>query len=391
MLVGIHINTNEITVAALKSGETPELIKASGVNGESSTATALKVNVDKGFAYVGKAVEPLIKATPDLKIIENFLSNENKISEVHQEAEDKWWNAAELLALILKKKHQDICVFDDEKIEAVLVSTANYNNPQKKATIADACNLVNLPFEDCIHPSVAACYAYGLTANQQGKILVLDWEKEALNLSLLKAENNIFKVQSETTTSLICEIKYREALIELLVKYVENTTADSVDVSEEDSGALNKLARQFELSFADEKNNISTGQAFVNGTALSITLTKKEFNRALTELNRLLLITIQQFLSSEDLKLEVIEDIIITGKSTFFSTIKAAIQQNIIETQSTIYCTEPEIALAKGTVLYLSQHINQLKETSPKEPDSEKLIEAKEKIKTTLINAGYNL
>lgn len=391
MLVGMYISTNDITVAALKAGEAPELIKVSAVNGESTTSTTLKINIDKGFAYIGDAVQPLIKATPDLVVIENFLATENKISEVHQEADEKWWNAAELLALILKKNHQDICVFDDKKIKAVLVSTANCNNQQKKATIADACNLVNLPFVDCIHPSVAACYAYGLSANQQGEILILDWGKEELNLSLLKAGNNSFKIKSEITTSLVSEKKYQDALIVLLSNYVENSTGKAVDSSEENKEVLAQLAEQFEHFFNDKKNNISTAQAFLNERALSITLTKNEFNKALTELNQLLLITIQQFLCSEGLKLEAINDVLITGQSTFFSTIKTIIQQNIDEAQTKIHCTEPETVLAKGTVLYLGQNINQLKAITKEDTSSDKLIAAKEKIKTTLINAGYSL
>jgi len=182
MLIGMHINDEGISVAGLTTeNDSPVLIKDSSKKNQHTNSTSLKIYVNEGMAYVGEMVEPLLQAVPKLKVVHRFLSERDEDTDVVQ--------AAKLLAICLKKIHHDIKVFDDSKIENILVSLPDHYTDEQKQQIQLAFELAGLPYTGCIPAAKAIACAYDIkgTANN----LIISWYGNNIQLNLINEDQSI--------------------------------------------------------------------------------------------------------------------------------------------------------------------------------------------------------
>jgi len=375
MLIGIDINKHQFWVAGIKSLEEAVIIKDSSID-HPENFTPFKIFTEDDFAYVGKVVEPLQTALPNLSVASNFLLKDTL-------TEDDETTAAELLALCLRKLHADIKVFDDVDIEGVVVSLPQHVTNQQKAIIQTAFYMANLPFCGCVDNSLAACNAYQIP--QYGNCLVVNWQKDNIQLCLLNEQH---QKQSYKTYSLISEKHLEKALLKLIVTQFEKATQKGLSITEVNLLQIEAVAKQLLQTFSDEKNKISTAICYLNKMVVELVITKATFLKAVKEYQQLLITILIEFLNEEGYELNDVTHVALVGQSNFFNPVKEVLKQSF--SKQKLYCKNPEEALAKGAAIYLKSQstLNHIDQPLLSNIEEAQLNELKEKVNATLINAG---
>ncbi len=377
MLIGININEHQLWVAGIKSAEEAVIIKDTSSSVTQEEYTPLKIYTEDGFAYVGKVVEPILTAMPNLPVAINFLSDEAFVDEESM--------TTELLALCLKKIHADIKVFDDADIEGIAISLPQHYTKQQKAMVQLAFEVANLPFSACVDHAIAACHAYQIP--QAGNCLIVNWQKENIQLYLLDEQRNTLSCK---TFNLLSEKHLDKALLKLIVAQFEKATQEGLSITESNLLQIEAVAAQLLQTFSDQKNKTAKAICYLNNTAVELVITKEIFLNTLNEYQQLLTTTLNEFLSEAGFSFNDVTDVALVGQSNFFNAIIEELRHSLAH--QNLHCMLPHEALAKGAALYLSkQHDNNKQTTTIKHLSNDieptKLQEIKERITSTLINA----
>jgi len=376
MLIGININEHQFWVAAIKSAEEAVIINDSSLN-TSEPFTPYKIFTEDDFAYVGKTVEPILTALPNLPVAANFLTDET--------FDEDNFSKSELLALCLRKIHADIKVFDDLDIEGIMVSLPQHYTKQQKAIIQSAFCLANLPFCGCINQSIAACNAYQIP--ESGNCLTINWQKNNIHLCLLDEQR---QQRNFKTFGLISEKHLEKVLLKLIVTQFEKATQKGLSITETNLLQIEALAQQLLQTFNDPKNKIATTICYLNKMAVELIITRAAFLEAIEECLQLFITILTEFLSEEGFSLDDIVHIALVGQSKFFNPIIETLKQNL--NHQKLYCKNPEKALAKGAAMYLKNQsiVNLIDQPLLSDAEETQFNELKEKVSATLINAGCN-
>ena len=109
---------------------------------------------------------------------------------------EKVFTPPEISAFILRElKRRAEGFFGEEVGRAVITVPAHFNDAQRQAT-KDAGRIAGLEVERLVNEPTAASLAYGLDKHQRGLIAVYDLGGGTFDISILKLEEGLFKVQS---------------------------------------------------------------------------------------------------------------------------------------------------------------------------------------------------
>ncbi|MBI4467448.1 MAG: Fe-S protein assembly chaperone HscA [Acidobacteria bacterium] len=109
---------------------------------------------------------------------------------------EKVFTPPEISAFILRElKRRAEKFFGEETTRAVITVPAYFNDAQRQAT-KDAGRIAGLEVERLVNEPTAASLAYGLDKHQRALIAVYDLGGGTFDISLLKLEEGLFKVQS---------------------------------------------------------------------------------------------------------------------------------------------------------------------------------------------------
>ncbi|MGC8710273.1 MAG: molecular chaperone DnaK [Candidatus Micrarchaeia archaeon] len=235
-IIGIDLGTSNSAAAVLEGGRPTIIPSTEGITLYGKAFPSYVAFTKDGQRLVGEPARRQAVANPEgtVTAFKRKMGTDYKYNLL-----GKSYTPQELSAILLQKIKRDAEAFLGEEVkQAVITVPAYFNDNQRQAT-KDAGEIAGLEVVRLVNEPTAACLAYGLDKlNKEMKILVYDFGGGTLDVTIMEFGNGVFEVKSTSGDTQLGGTDMDNALVDLLLKEVKNTTG--VDISK-DKQALQRL------------------------------------------------------------------------------------------------------------------------------------------------------
>jgi Fe-S protein assembly chaperone HscA len=193
---------------------------------------------------------------------------------------------------------------------AVVTVPAYFNDSQRQAT-KDAGRLAGLEILRLVNEPTAASLAYGLDQGAEGVVAVYDLGGGTFDVSILKLRAGIFEVLATNGDTRLGGDDFDEQLAGLVLADVPAALRDRLDVRARARAAAERAKRQ--LSDVEAAEIVL---ALPDGAAVRRTVTRDEFERAISGLVERTAGPCRQALKDAGLRPEEVREVVAVGGST---------------------------------------------------------------------------
>ena len=346
-IIGIDLGTTNSCVAVMENGE-PIVI----TNNEGKRTTPSIIGfVDNGERKIGDPAKRQSVTNPDKTIysIKRFMGTnydetkgevkrvpykvvKGKNNTPRVEIEDKQFSPQELSAMVLQKMKQTAEDYLGQEVtEAVITVPAYFNDAQRQAT-KEAGEIAGLKVRRIINEPTAAALAYGLDKkNKDSKIVVFDCGGGTHDVSVLELGGGVFEVLSTDGDTHLGGDDFDNAIVDWLTSEFKNENAGTWN---NDSMALQRLREaaekaKIELSSSQSTEiNLPYFMVIDNQPKhLVKTLTRAKFEQIIDKLVERTIEPCKRAMSSANLTLGEIDEVILVGGSTRIPAIQEAVKK----------------------------------------------------------------
>ena len=353
-IIGIDLGTTNSVAAVMKDGE-PEVIRLSNSIGNLLPSV---VAIDPtGKRLIGRPARNQAVTNPKNTIfsVKRFMGRKFDDEEV-QKADEKTpyevvkadngdvrvklngrdYSPPEISAWVLQKLKDNAEDYLKKTVEqAVITVPAHFDDAQRKATI-DAGKIAGLEVLRIINEPTAAALFYGFDERSEGTIAVYDMGGGTFDISILKIENGIFKVQSTHGDNFLGGDNFDERIINWMVE--EFKQEHGIDLrADKNPEAFQRLkeaaeAARIELSEAFNANiNLPFLAADASGPKhLNMTLTRAKLEslvmNVVDDLIQKSIECCQQALADAELSIDDIDEVLLAGGKTYMPAIREAVK-----------------------------------------------------------------
>ena len=346
-IIGIDLGTTNSCVAVMENGE-PIVI----TNNEGKRTTPSIIGfVDNGERKIGDPAKRQSVTNPDKTIysIKRFMgaSYDETKGEVTRvpykvvkgknntprvEIDDKQFSPQELSAMVLQKMKQTAEDYLGQEVtEAVITVPAYFNDAQRQAT-KEAGEIAGLKVRRIINEPTAAALAYGLDKkNKDSKIVVFDCGGGTHDVSVLELGGGVFEVLSTDGDTHLGGDDFDNAIVDWLTAEFKNENGGTWN---SDSMALQRLREaaekaKIELSSSQSTEiNLPYFMVIDNQPKhLVKTLTRAKFEQIIDKLVERTIEPCKRAMSSANLTLGEIDEVILVGGSTRIPAIQEAVKK----------------------------------------------------------------
>lgn len=353
-IIGIDLGTTNSVAAVMKDGE-PEVIRLSNSIGNLLPSV---VAIDPtGKRLIGRPARNQAVTNPKNTIfsVKRFMGRKFDDEEV-QKADEKTpyevvkadngdvrvklngrdYSPPEISAWVLQKLKDNAEDYLKKTVEqAVITVPAHFDDAQRKATI-DAGKIAGLEVLRIINEPTAAALFYGFDKRSEGTIAVYDMGGGTFDISILKIENGIFKVQSTHGDNFLGGDNFDERIINWMVE--EFKQEHGIDLrADKNPEAFQRLkeaaeAARIELSEAFNANiNLPFLAADASGPKhLNMTLTRAKLEslvmNVVDDLIQKSIECCQQALADAELSIDDIDEVLLAGGKTYMPAIREVVK-----------------------------------------------------------------
>ena len=358
-IIGIDLGTTNSVAAVMKDGE-PEVIRLSTRTG--NLLPSVVAITKTGDRLIGHPARNQAVTNPKNTIfsVKRFMGRKFDDEEVQKAVElmpyqvlaapngdvrvklnGRDYSPPEISAWVLqeiKANAEKILSKDDKRVtvdQAVITVPAHFNDAQRKATI-DAGKIAGLEVLRIINEPTAAGLSYGFDERIEGTIAVYDMGGGTFDISILKIENGIFKVQSTHGDTFLGGDNFDDRIIDWMVEEFEQE--HGIDLrADKNPEALQRLKEdaekaKIELSAASDTDiNIPFITADASGPKnLNMSLTRAKLESlAMDDGDDLIQKSIeccQRALKDAHLSVDDIDEVILAGGMTYMPRIREAVE-----------------------------------------------------------------
>lgn len=236
---------------------------------------------------------------------------------------------------------------------AVITVPAYFNDAQRQAT-KDAATIAGLKCERILNEPSSSAIAYGLmkvSKNTNTNVIVYDLGGGTLDISLLRVSDGIFEVVQSAGNTHLGGVDFDNRLVNYCINIFKQK---HVDFDEKLLGIDNrqKLYRACETAKKVLSTSVQTTigvVSFCQKHDLLITLTRDKFNEICNDLLVFCLKPLDDILTSEDLKRDEVNEIILVGGMTRVVAIRENIQRYFNKTPNS--SINPDEIVANGAAI----------------------------------------
>ena len=185
--VGIDLGTTLSGLAYLRPDGLPEIVPNG--DGERLTPSVVYFDGHEEIKLVGSAARD--GGDPDRTVYQ--IKRHMDDPDYYVEIDGKRWTPAEISALILSKLKRECSRLIGEFAEAVITVPANFNELARKSTIS-AAEMAGIQVSRLVNEPTAAAMYYVHTQDVSGRILVFDLGGGTLDVTILDATGEDFRV-----------------------------------------------------------------------------------------------------------------------------------------------------------------------------------------------------
>ncbi|MFT7463594.1 MAG: molecular chaperone DnaK [Pseudohongiellaceae bacterium] len=352
-IIGIDLGTTNSVVAVLDGGQ-PKVIQ--NAEGHRTTPSVVAFTAD-GERLVGHPARRQAVTNPEQTIysIKRFMGRRHeevgseekqvsyrlvgdadksvevlvKVQEDGKEVE-KRFTPQQLSAMILGNLKETAESYLGEKVsKAVITVPAYFNDAQRQAT-KDAGEIAGLKVERIVNEPTAACLAFGLEKDKEGKIVVFDLGGGTFDVSILDIGDGVFEVASTSGDTHLGGDDFDQVLIDWVA--AEFQKEHGVDLRQ-DVMALQRLREacekaKCELSTTAQTNiNLPFVTADASGPKhLNVNLSRAKFEELSHDLIERCRRPCLQALDDAGMKPSDVTEILLVGGSTRIPAVQSLVE-----------------------------------------------------------------
>lgn len=346
VIVGIDLGTTNSAISVMQGGEatiitnaegkrtTPSIVsfkdgdrkigdpaKRQAVTNPENTIYSIKRFMGKGFNDIEKEIK---------RVPYEVVKGESDVPKV--KIEGKEFTPQEISAVILQKMKQTAEDYLGHSVsKAVITVPAFFNDSERNATI-EAGKIAGLEVERIINEPTAAALSYGLDKKEEDtNVLVFDLGGGTTDVSVLEIGDGVFEVKSTEGNTHLGGDNFDEVLINWMLK--EFKEENGVDLSK-DPMAVQRLKEasekaKIELSSSNQTDvNLPYITANESGPLhFTKTITRSKFNQLTKHLVDKAMECVTSTLSSSNLTVGEIDEVILVGGSTRIPIIQEELEK----------------------------------------------------------------
>ena len=262
------------------------------------------------------------------------------------------YTPTEMSALVLRKM---LLRFEENHgvmpTKAVLCVPGDYGIPERQATI-QAGRIAGLEAIELINEPTAACIAYCKENKfRNGNIIIFDLGGGTFDASVVNVNNNRFKVLSNEGSRSLGGKDWNLHLANIIQRKV----IDAYGMTQKEADRNMKMRQDIIVEARRVKERLTvrnrvTDTVDINGTPVTYTIRREEFEDATYELNMRLITMMMNALRSAGLREKDISRVVMTGGESQISAMMRYVDDALPTVRTDIF--DPFTSMAKGAALY---------------------------------------
>jgi len=347
-ILGIDLGTTFSAMAVIESGE-PKIIE----NREGARTTPSVVAVTKsGERLVGVLAKRQMITNPHNTIfsVKRLIGRKFDDPEVQRDKKllpyeirkasdggvevkmgERWYNPAEISAMILQKLKADAEAKLGEPItDAIITCPAYFDDSQRKATKV-AGEIAGFNVRRIINEPTAAALAYGLTKKKDQQIVVYDFGGGTFDISILEVSEDTVEVKATGGDTHLGGDDFDQRIMDWVVKEFKKDTG--IDLSK-DSLALQRIKEAAEKAKIELSSSLETeiNLPFITSDEsgprhLFYKLTRAQLEAMVQDYIKRSIELVKQTLEEAKLKPEDIEEVVLVGGQTRMPKIQEEVEK----------------------------------------------------------------
>ena len=345
-IIGIDLGTTNSVVAVLEGGQ-PKVIP--NAEGDRTTPSVVAFTPD-GERLVGQPARRQAITNPQKTVssIKRFMgrlhrevADEEKLvpfkiegdadKPVGVRVDDKTYTPQELSAMVLQNLKATAEAYLGETITSAVITVPAYFNDSQRQATKDAGEIAGLKVERIINEPTAACLAYGMEKNKEGKVAVFDLGGGTFDISILDIGDGVFEVLSTSGDGHLGGDNFDDVLIDYVAD--EFKREQGVDLRA-DPMALQRLKEACEKAKCELSSTPSStiNLPFVSADAsgpkhLNTTLSRSKFEELVDGLVERCRAPCVKALKDAGLKPGEVDEVLLVGGSTRIPSVQALVKE----------------------------------------------------------------
>ena len=347
-IIGIDLGTTNSVVAVMEGGAprvlenaegnrlTPSIVamtksgeRLSGQSAKRQAVTNAENTIFSAKRLIGRRFSDSV-VQRDQKLLP-YKIREGASNSVEIKMGDKWYQPAEISAMVLQKLKSDAEERLGTKIDrAVITVPAYFDDSQRKAT-KDAGTIAGFTVERILNEPTAAALAYGLDKKKDETIVVYDFGGGTFDLSVLEVSSDTIEVKAIGGDTHLGGDDFDQRIIEWIV--AEFKKDQGIDLSA-DKLALQRLrevaekAKQELSSALETEINIPFITSDANGPKhLLLKLTRAQLEKLVDDLLKKSIEITSQVIKDAKLTTDQIDQVVLVGGQTKMPKMQAMVEE----------------------------------------------------------------
>ncbi|MCH9697659.1 MAG: Hsp70 family protein [Gammaproteobacteria bacterium] len=316
IILGIDLGTTNSEVAVIINGK-PVVMTDSDNRKLLPSFVGLSQN---GELLIGEAARNQYHLFPEqtIKSIKRKMGSSETVT-----LGKEHYTPQEISAMLLRQLKRNAEQFLGESVsQAVITVPAYFNDAQRQAT-REAGQIAGLEVVRLLNEPTAAALSYDVHFEGQKTALVCDLGGGTLDISIVRIENGVVEVLASQGLTSLGGDDFDQVIINLIVQHIAHYSNRTVDQLESDGQLTARLWRsavQAKLALSNQPF-VKINEEFLfseHGIPfnLSMELSRDHYEQAIMPLVMDILDTAQQVLSSADMNISDLDEILLAGGAT---------------------------------------------------------------------------
>ena len=327
-ILGIDLGTTNSVVYTYEKG----LFKAVDIAGRKVTPTVVSWNPDSGEFYAGHQAKKRVMINPETSIVSN---KKHMGDRLHRYLVlDRSYSPVEIAGIFLNYLREETSKTLNTTVrKAVITVPAYFNQNQKEDTLL-AAQQAGLEVLKLQAEPTAAAIAYALDRKKNQTILVYDLGGGTFDVSILKVQDNHFKVLAIGGNSDLGGDDFDNAILDYLYKKIQSEFGVDLYQTEEREAKIEKqklkeLAEQAKIELSTTSRTEIVLNTFMGRGPFECQLSRKQFERLIApHIDRTIEI-VRQTIQEAGLGKDDINRVICVGGSTKIPIVRQTIETEI--------------------------------------------------------------
>ncbi len=345
--LGIDLGTTYSATAIVDEAGRPVLLKNSLGELTTPSVVLFETNAAGDEPIVGSVAKRLAGSRPD-DVVQYVKRHMGDSSWVYDSPAGDEFRPEEISAILLKALVADAERALSEEIRDVVITVPAYFDDARRTATKQAGAIAGLNVLRVLNEPTAAALSYGLSAEEDGYVLVYDLGGGTFDVTILGVEGKSFKVLATDGDRNLGGFDWDNTLMKLVVTELESVHGVTDFYDHLDAVAdLRERCEQAKRALSDVEE--TSVQLSFRGQHFGVTITREQFEVASNTLLKRTRELVEDTLDESGLDWHEISAVLLVGGSTRMPAVTTMLQG--LTGQTAAHGVDPDAAVALGAAI----------------------------------------